>query len=180
MKRICLLFLTLCLLLCGCGKRNDEQRFRAFSAALAERDTLGFTAELCAKYPDKNVRMTLRFSLQGELQRVTVLKPDIIAGIGAAVRAGETQLEYDDVILDTGPLDAYGLSPLSALPILVDALRGGFPASYWEEDGLTVMSLIRDDRYTVEVWFDADMTPLHAELLSAGAVTVVCDINDWS
>ena len=180
MKRICLLLLALCLLLCGCGGRNEEQRFRAFSEALRGRDTLGFTAELLAKYPEKNVRMTLRYSLRDGVQRVAVLEPALIAGIGASVREGETQLEYDGVILDTGPLDVYGLSPLSALPILADALRNGFPASCWEEDGQSVMSLIRDDRYTVEVWFDSDMRPVHAELLSAGAVSVVCEIKDWS
>lgn len=180
MKKLWLTALALCLLLTGCGDRRMETRWEDFSAALRERETLGFTAALRAEYDDRSVEMTLRYARSDGVQRVTVLEPAIIAGIGAALRDGETQLEYDGIVLDTGPLDRYGLCPLSALPRLVEALCRAQPDSCWQEGGETVYLLVIDDNCRAQVWFDEDMRPVHAELLSDGAVRVVCEIHDWS
>lgn len=179
MKKILVLIpLLSCLLLAGCGSAARPQ-FDAFSQELAQRDALSFTAELTAAYPDRTASFSLRYALEGDVQRVTVLAPGRISGISARVEKGGTALEYDGLILDTGDLDSYGLTPMSALPMLVDALCTGHPDAFWEEDGHEAVELLVDDHTTVQVWFDEGI-PCRAELICDGVVTVQCEINNWS
>lgn len=179
MKKILVILpLLVCLLLSGCGNQSRE-RFAAFSEELSQRDTLSFTAELTASYPDRSAAFTLRYTLEGDVQRVTVLAPGRISGISACVEKGGTALEYDGLILDTGDLDAYGLTPMSALPLLVDALRTGHPDAFWEEGGCDAVELSVSDHCLARVWFDGGI-PCRAELQCDGVVTVACEIENWS
>lgn len=181
MKRLCLpLVLVLCLLLAGCGSSAAAERFESFSRELAERKELHFTAQLRADYPDKTLDFTLQYALRDGEQTVTVVQPQHIAGIRARIADDATTLEYDDLILDTGDLDGAGLTPMSALPILVETLRSAHPDSYWEEAGERAVQLIRDDHLSATVRFTPeDMRPTRAELISDGRVTVSIDISDW-
>ena len=177
-KHLVLIPLLFTLLLSGCGNAARE-RFEAFSRELALRDSLSFTARLTASYPDRSASFTLRYALEGEVQRVTVLAPERISGITARVEQGGTALEYDGLILDTGDLDAYGLTPMSALPLLTDALRCGHADAFWEEDGCEAVELQISDHTLARVWF-REGVPCRAELQSDGRVTVACEIENWS
>ena len=45
----------------------------------------------------------------------------------------------------------------------------------------TVLQLVPDDDLKCTVWFDkSDMTPLRAELITDGRVTVVLELHDWA
>ena len=178
-KTLSVLLLVCCLFLTACGNPTQD-RFLAFSQELAQRDTLTYTAELTASYPDRSVDFTLRYSLENGVQRVTVLSPGEISGITARVEGGGTALEYDGLILDTGDLDDFGLSPMSALPLLFDALCHGHADSFWTEGDEQAVMLLYDDHTNVQVWFSGDMIPLRAELICDGTVTVACTINNWS
>ena len=73
-----------------------------------------------------------------------------------------------------------GLTPVGALPYLVDALRGGYADCFWREGDSTVVRLIPEDSMTVTVWLEEEsMTPVYAELASGERVTVFCEIEDW-
>ena len=94
---------------------------------------------------------------------------------------GGTQLQYDTVVLDTGALDNFGLSPMSSLPVLLGAMRTGHLDSHWEENGMTVLQLEPEDELKCRVWFESEsMTPTQAELISQGRVTVYMEISDWN
>ncbi len=180
MKKLLLpLALVFCLLLSACGNAA-QQRYLDFSRELAGRDTLSFTAELTASYPDRSAAFTLRYALENGVQRVTVLSPASISGISARVEQGGTALEYDGLILDTGDLDDYGLSPMSALPLLADALCRGHADAFWTQEDEDVVKILYDDHTDVQVWFSDGMIPSHAELICDGTVTVACDIKNWS
>ena len=73
-KTLVLIPLLFCLLLSACGKRPSSA-LRAFSQELAQQETLSFTAELTASYPDRTAPFSLRYALEGDVQRVTVLSP---------------------------------------------------------------------------------------------------------
>ena len=177
-KTLVLIPLLFCLLLSGCGNAARE-RFETFSQELAQRDALSFTAARTASYPDRTASFSLRYALAGDVQRVTVLSPGEISGITAKVEKGATALEYDGLILDTGDLDAYGLTPMSALPLLVEALRTGHPDAFWEEGGCDAVELSVSDHCLARVWFDGGI-PCRAELQCDGVVTVACEIENWS
>ncbi len=179
-QKVIPLLLSLCLLLTGCGKGRAETAYESFSERLNETERLSFTAQLRAEYAHKTARFTLSYAEDGTGGRVTVLAPELIRGVSAHVEPGGTTLEYDSVVLDTGSLDSFGLSPLSAMPVLVRALREGHVDSAWEEDGKHTVQLESADGLRCTVWFEPEgMTPLRAELISDGRVTVVLEIRDW-
>ena len=180
MKRILIPVLLCALLLSACGKNRGESEFRAFSERLTGLDSLSFTAQVRAEYEHKTARFGLSYSEDSQGGRVTVLAPELIRGVSASVKPGSSTLEYDSVVLDTGSLDSYGLSPLSSLPAMLRAMRFGHVDSVWEEDGKTVVLLEPDDGLRCTVWFGkAGMTPLRAELITDGRVTVYVEISDW-
>ena len=173
--------LVFCLLLTGCRSRADEKRFSDFSEKLSGKETLSLTAELRAEYAERTLSFTLDYERNAEGETITVRKPERIAGIRAHRAAGKDTLEFEGLILDTGPLDPYGLTPMSALPKLVEALRTGHLDSHWEDGGSLVCHLILDDHLSVSVWFEPEsMTPCYAELQSDDTVHVFCTISDWS
>ena len=181
MKRLIIPILLCALLLTACGKRRGEGDFRAFAERLNTLDTLSFTAQVRAEYEHKTARFTLAYEEDGEGGRITVIAPELIRGVSARVRPGSATLEYDSVVLDTGSLDSFGLSPLSSLPAMLRAMRDGSVDSIWEEDGKRVVQLIPDDGLKCSVWFDkAGMRPLRAELITDGRVTVYIELSDWT
>ncbi len=180
MKKLLVLSLLLfCLLLGGCGN-PALTRYETFTRDFSEKTGLDFTAELTASYPDRTAQFSLRYALADGVQRVTVLAPERISGISARVELGKTALEYDGLILDTGDLDDYGLSPMSALPLLVEALRSGHADAFWTEDGKDAAEILVDDHTRAQVWFDQEGLPCFAELVCDGVVTVSCQIKNWS
>ncbi|MBR1457443.1 MAG: hypothetical protein IJ594_09850 [Oscillospiraceae bacterium] len=181
MKRLRIpILLLFCLLLCGCGSSGARSRCRAFSEQLAARETLHFTAQLRTEYPDRTAAFKLQYAMEDGEQAVTVKEPESIAGIRARLLPGETRLEYDDLILDVGNLDDRGLSPMAALPTLVEAMRSGHLDSFWKEGGELAAEFVLTDELRAQVRFEPEsMTPTHAELLRADTVAVYCDITDW-
>ena len=181
MKRILIPVLLCAVLLTACGKSRGESSFRAFSERLNRLEALSFTAQVRAEYEHKTARFALGYEESGAGGRVTVLAPELIRGVSASVKPGSSTLEYDSVVLDTGSLDSFGLSPLSSLPAMLRAMRIGHVDSVWEEDGKTVVLLEPDDDLRCTVWFDkGDMRPMRAELITDGRVTVFVEISDWT
>ena len=178
-KAFALIPLVFALLLSACGNAA-LQRYESFSQQLQEQDTLSFTAALTASYPDRTVQFELRYTLEDGLQRVTILSPERISGISASIKLGKTALEYDGLSLDTGDLNAYGLSPMSALPLLIEALRHGHADAFWTEDGMDAVELLYDDHARANVWFDGEGLPCRAELISDDVVVVNCEIKNWT
>ena len=180
MKRMLPILLCLCLLLAGCGRDGAERDFESFSERLNTLDALRFTAKVRAEYEHKTARFTLAYEEDAEGGRVTVVAPELIRGVSARFEPGGTTLEYDSVVLDTGSLDSFGLSPMSSLPVLLHAMRVGHAESFWEDDGQTAAQLKPDDNLLCTVWFAKDpMRPVRAELVTDGRVTVIVEISDW-
>ena len=181
MKKLCLYLILLpCLLLSACGTKAEEKLFHEFSYSLAERQDLSFIGNLRAEYPDRTVEFQLRFEDEDGHSVVTVLAPELISELSVEIHEGASILEYNSLVIDTGALDDSGLTPLTALPEIVSALRTGYLDAVREEGGELVFTLIPDDGLKVDVWFEPlSMNPVHAELISDGKVTVYCDIESW-
>lgn len=180
MKRFCLcMLLLLSLVLTGCGVKKEEKLLSDFSSSLNLRDDLGFVGALRCEYADRTVDFTLQYKQTPEGCRITVLQPEEIEGLAVNLDEKGSVLEYGELFINTGELDRFGLSPLNALPMLVSALKSSYMDSVRNENGLTVYSLIPADDIQVDVSFDENMRPVHAELISDGKVRVFCDIESW-
>lgn len=183
MKRTGLIVISalICLLLSGCGSRAEEQRFSAFSEDLRESGSVSFTAAVRAEYTDRRCDFVLSCDRAGDSCCITVIEPDCIGGIQAVIKGGSASLQYDSIIIDTGALDERGLSPVSAMPLIFDAIEHGFPEAFWDEDGLHCVHLTIDDELSAIIGFEPESyIPVRAELISSGHVIINCKITEWN
>ena len=130
---MCVLMMILGLSLSACG--GAEGGNRAEQLALDIRGEYlemgGCTAslELTADYGQRvyTYGIGLNYAREGETT-LTITAPENIAGVTARILEGETALEYDGMRVETGPLDDSGMSPVDAVPVLMDYVQEGFIA----------------------------------------------------
>ena len=126
----CVLMMTL--LLTGCGKSEADNPDHLASLIRAEYLALtGWSAvtELTADYGEQVFDFTVKASWEQDGDTVlTVIEPELIAGITARIRDGETLLEYDGMGLSLGMLDLSGITPVSSIPALMDCITTGYMA----------------------------------------------------
>ena len=124
MKKIPKYILISLLLLTSCGGgAKAEREIEARREEYAASQDLRFTAKLRANVGETLFSCTLECADTPEGTRLRVVEPELIAGVTALLRPGETELEYDGVSLFVGDLSASGLSPLTAAPMLAQALK---------------------------------------------------------
>ncbi len=181
MKRLCLLILCIfSLMLTACGGQADQEKLDEFKSQLSQRETVSFTADIRCEYPDKTHEFSLYYEGGTEGSTVKVLSPKMIAGVSAEFSPDGTSLNFGETSVDTGNLDEYGLSPMSALPSLVNLMKNGFMESSWEEADFSVYELSLNDNLSAQIWFNSlNMVPVKAELISNGTVKVFCNIDNW-
>lgn len=189
MRRTCPLLLALMLLLSGCGRgdknaeRLAEARTRALGAACA------MEASVTADYGDRVYDFTLRLeeSAPGE-GVVSVLAPETLAGVTVSYTAGCGTLRYDDLTLDTGELTKSGLSPMEALPALLQSWRSGAVTSIGREKlGETETLFLRCDasgngEETVGhlLWLEEESgRPVQMEIVADGRTAFYCTVDSF-
>ena len=150
MRRIvsCVLMMAL---LCGCAAQREESP----EQAAARLRTMYLAAEGCelsaditAEYGEQvfDFSVDARWMREGETV-VTITQPELVAGITARIREGETVLEYDGVGFSLGTLDESGLTPMSAIPGLLESISDGYMARcsfVGEGDGRRLAVQFRD------------------------------------
>lgn len=195
-RRLCALMMILPLL-AGCSGGEQDGGDPAEELALQIRtEYLAMTAcaaavEITADYGQRVYEYAMTFSWQKDGETLlTVVSPENIAGITAHIRDGSTTLEYDGASLETGQLSAEGLSPMEAVPALLEYIFSGFIA---ECDLETVDSsqqlwiCCREPENSpgtgteAAFWFDADSHALvRAEVLSDGYTVIQCVFTEFT
>lgn len=176
--RKALLFAPMLMLLltaCGGGEERDpaaelQQQYAAVGAATLE-------ADVTCHYDDEVREYTLLCAYTPESSTVTVLAPANLAGISATVEEGTLTLSYEDISLDAGSYSAAAISPVAALPKLMEAASAGYAAEQSEEElgerkCLRLSCDLSDDTDTLyTTWFDQEtLLPLRSEISVDGAV----------
>ena len=116
----------------------------------------------------------LTLTSSGEGLSVSVDGPEEIAGVRVERGADGARLEYDGLIL---PMDTVGLSPISALPALLEALEAGYESLRWTEGGEFCSAVELSDTVTAELRFDEGGSLIYAELLENGESAAKCNIT---
>lgn len=145
-RRLCALMMILALSLAACGGEKGERGAEEMMLAarnkylemLACSGHMDVTADYGRRVYDFGVDFT--WAKDGETV-LTLTAPENIAGASAHISKGETALEYDGAMLETGPLNSAGLAPIDALPALLSYAREGFLAEcvLEEWDGVSLL-----------------------------------------
>lgn len=167
------------LLLTGCGSGGAEEQFDAFRKSLEASGSVTVTAEVTAVAEEDVTAFTLSCAEAAEEYSIEVTEPEMLSGVRAHLRQDDATLEFDNIVLPMGTLSDNGLSPLTALPAVIEAARSGYADLIWTEDGKTVAQLIVDDTTTVRLYLDDAGTPVHAELSVEDATVMQCSILTW-
>lgn len=180
MRRIWIAALMIsALLLTGCSSSGAEEQFDAFRKSLEASGSVSVTAEVTAISEEDVTVFTLSCTEAAEEYSIEVTAPELLSGVRAHLRQEDAALEFDNIVLPMGALSDNGLSPLTALPCVLQAARGGYTDLVWTEDGKTVAQLILDDTTTVRLYLDDAGTPVYAELSVEDTTVIQCSILTW-
>lgn len=181
--------LTGCFAGVGAGDRAQELALQIRGELLQQGD---YTAKvnITADYGQRVYQYALDVAAQGEETVLTITQPENIAGITARVKQEQSQLVYDDIVLETGPMDESGLTPVAALPALLDAAKSGYIAACALETD-EEQSLLRIDCTDPEqpagqgvetsLWFDIDThAPVRGEISIDGFRAILCEFAQFT
>lgn len=181
MKRIALIVLAISLLMLSGCSHSEEKAFIEFAESVAKADTVSLKGHVTAEYSVLSANFDLAFTEHDGEAEIEVLKPDIVSGVKARVKDGETSLEYEGMMLDIGNVGDTWLSPMSSLPIMFRAIKDAHLDLAWDEDDMLVVRLVPEDNMTVTIWLDADSrTPKNAEITYNEKTAIFIDISDWT
>lgn len=184
-------------LLAGCSGGEKDGGNSADELALSIRtEYLAMTAcaatvDITADYGQRVFEYTMSVSWQKDGETLlTVVAPEEIAGITARIENGSSYLEYDGASLETGFLSAEGLSPMEAVPAVLDYIFSGYIAECDFEtvgESRQLWFCCRDPESSpgtgteAAFWFDADSHDLlQAEVLSDGYTVIQCIFTDFT
>ena len=187
-----ILALLLALSACGGGAEGSQAEQLALELRGAYLALEGCTAsiEVTADYGQRVYQYAMDLSWQREGETVlTVTAPENVAGVTARILEGETALEYDGMRVETGPLDDSGMSPVDAVPVLLDYAEGGFIAACGMET-LEEQEVLRVDCREPEaaagtgrecsLWFDPSTHALlRGELSQDGFTVIQCVFTEF-
>ena len=184
-----LLLLSASLNGCGTAEANNEQALTLRSDFLAMTSCSG-CMELTADYGQRVYDYTVTFmGTKEDGLTLTLTAPEEVSGITAHLDEGQTFLTFDGVRLETGPLNADGLSPLDALPIFLSEMRSGYiaetgPERLNERETLRICCRDPDQEagqgLETVLWFDQENdTLLRGELRSDGTTVITCRFSEF-
>lgn len=194
-KRLCVRMMTLVLLLSACGGKvggnEAEKTLVEVRGKYLEMTACSGHADLTADYGQRVYTYGIDFSWQREGETLlTLTAPESVAGTTAHITAGETALEYDGVMLETGALNEAGLSPVDAIPALLTYAREGFAAECVLEETEEAKKLhvtCRDPERPpgtgteADLWFDTETGNLLRGEISEGETTVIqCEVSGFA
>lgn len=189
---ICVLMMTLLLAGCGSGKGEGGPQQQALATRTAYLKADGYTAKLdvTADYGQRVYTYCVDVTVAGAESVLTVTAPEELAGVTARLTDGQSQLEYDGAVLETGPLSDDGLTPLGAVPALLECARTGFIDSCGMErlgEGDTLRVLCRDPEVAagqgreISLWFDPVSHALvQGEITVDGYRVILCEFKQFS
>ncbi|MGI5971773.1 MAG: hypothetical protein ACOX7P_08635 [Oscillospiraceae bacterium] len=183
-RRIGALMMTL-LVLTGCGREKAIDQAHRLQSELARINGCKMEAEVHADYGDRTQDFVLRYELDESEGLITVLAPEIIEGLAVSLKGDELEMLINDVRLETGKLDPEGLTPISALPVMLRAWREMPILSAGREkhegaDALIITFGPETEKPAHCLRFDVENgMPLTAEIYSGGRAVITCRFTDF-
>ena len=190
MRRL-LLCVPMIILLVGCGPAKvsrGEELALVIRGEYLEQAPWRASAAITADYGRRVYEYELEAAWDGGETTLTLTAPETVAGVTARLEAGESLLEYDGMVLETGPLNSEGLTPLSAIPTLLEAARSGYitAVSLDGEAGLLRMDCgdptgEPGEGTEISLWFDSGSHALvRGEISQDGFRVILCEFTQFT
>lgn len=143
------------------------------------------SADITADFGERIGEYSITYELKGEEGIITIEKPVEIAGITATINADGSSLSYDGLILETGKLAGTALTPIDAVPTMLNTWAAGYMTDAGTEKlkgvkcyHLTYRSTIEETEVEQHAWFDMEtLKPLRAETLVDGRRVISCEFT---
>jgi len=177
---------------CSGGGKGGEAEQMALDVRAKYLSMAGCTAvlDITADYGDRvfDCRVDLDHTA-GADTLLTIREPEILQGVTARLRDGESLLEFDGVVVETGPVSPEGLSPMDCVPFLLKEIQEGFIAQ-WGMEELEEAACVRFStadpegeagRGTESVfWFaQEDLSLRRGEIRVDGMTVLGCDVTEF-
>jgi len=176
--------LMICVLLAGCtGEESVLASAIEFRAALVQAGGCSFRAQIEADFGDRIEAFTADcdFSADGTA-RLTILAPETLAGITAAVTDSGGKITYDGMSVDFGLLANGNVIPAAA-PALTALCwcKEYISAAGWDEDiyRVTYEKDFDEKRLLIDTFFKNDL-PICAEVCYNNQRILKLNISDYT
>lgn len=189
---VCVLMISLLLSACRTGEGTTGLQEQALAIRSRYLECAGCAAQLnvTADYGQRVYAYTVNVTATEGETMLAVVQPQELAGVTVHLNGEHGQLEYDGAMLETGPLDGEGLTPLGAVPALLECARSGFIDSCTTErlgERDTLRILCRDPEKAVgtgretTLWFDTQTHALvRGEIAVDGYRVILCEFLQFS
>ena len=186
---ICVLMTTLLLAGCGQERGNEgEELALTIRGEYLAMDGCAARAAVTADYGQRVYRYEMAVAVSGEETLLTLSAPETVAGLTARMSGGENLLEFDGISVETGPLDENGLTPVSAVPALLEAARSGYITACALEEEDTLLRVECGDPAgspgtgaETALWFDAATHALtRGEISTDGFRVILCEFSEFT
>ena len=188
----CVLMIALLLSGCQAGGAGESPEEAALALREEYQALSGWSASVdvsvCYSQAVYGFTLDARWQREGETV-LTVTAPDLLAGITARIAKGETVLEYDGAGLSLGLLDGDGLTPVSAVPALMEQIEKGYMAkcAWAGENGEYLQISFRDPELEANTgtqflltFHRASRALLSAEVSAAGETVLTAKFSNFT
>ena len=192
MRKLCCVPMIALLFLTGCFGRakisEGEELALAIRGEFLQATSCAAVAEVVADYGQRVCRYEMDVSVTEEETVLVLTGPETVAGITARIRGEEGLLEYDGLSVETGPLNQEGLTPVSAVPALLEATRSGYMTSCMleEESGLLRVDCgdpegVPGKGVEITLWFEqSSHTLIRGEIMNDGVRVIHCTFSQFT
>jgi hypothetical protein len=192
-KSLLMCVLMMILPLCACradGSTAPQERALAIRTDYLSADGCTAQVTLTADYGRRVYCYQGGVTANGQETVLTLTAPEEVAGVVARLKNGGSALEYDGAVVETGPLSDDGLTPLGAVPALLEAARSAFMDSSTLEsvDGQNLLRVLCRDPaldpgqgQEFTLWFDPGSGALlQGELSLDGHRVITCQFQQFT
>lgn len=117
-------------LLTGCASQQNqgEELALLIRGGYLASQSIEMGCIVTADYGERVYDFSFDSITEGETTTLTLTEPSELAGLIATIenQSGESKLSYEGVLVDTGTLSDDGLTPVTAVPAILEGLTAGY------------------------------------------------------
>ena len=167
------------LLLAGCGRAGEAERFEAWQERLSAAAEIAFTGEITVSHSVTAAAYTAEVAYKDDETTVTVTAPESVSGV--VFRSGEAgrSVTFEGVTLSLSSEREGELPAARAGELLLQTLTRGHVTDAGRAGDTLTARVEGPEGLTVELWRTAEDVPVYAELSRGEAVELTLRISDW-